>query len=188
MTSPTSSLPAAARTETSRSPSGLIKDEIVRQGFQLVVAYPDHRMSFLLRELREEAGLRYLPIAREEEGVGICAGAFCGGTKAMLVMPNSGFLTCCNALNGIALTCGLPVFMLVSWRGSIGEKRHFMMQMGSVTAPVMDALGIDHYLLQRPEDLHLIGDVYDHAVASRKPAAVLVMREMLRGGAGAMEE
>src|SRR5688500_4968417 len=89
-----------------RSPAQLIKDEIVKQGFKLVAAYPDHRMSVLLRELREEPSLRYLPLAREEEGIGVCAGAFCGGMKAILVMPNSGFLTCSNAISGISVLCG----------------------------------------------------------------------------------
>jgi sulfopyruvate decarboxylase subunit alpha len=170
------------------SPARMIKDEIVKQGFKLVAAYPDHRMSFLLRALREEPSLRYLPLAREEEGIGICAGAFCGGMKAILVMPNSGFLTTCNAINGIGMLNGLPVLMLVSWRGSLGEKRHFMMQMGAVTRPVMTALGVDSFVLEKPDQIGIIGDAYDHAVATRKPTAVLVMRDMLRGGGGAIEE
>ncbi|MBI4493161.1 MAG: sulfopyruvate decarboxylase subunit alpha [Chloroflexi bacterium] len=180
--------PAIVQTIAEQSPSTLIKDELVRQGFQLIVSYPDHRMAFLQRELQQEPSWRYLPIAREEEGIGICAGAFCGGMKALLIMPNSGFLTCCNAINGIALLCGIPVLMLVSWRGSLGEKRHFMMGMGKVTPPVMDALGMDHFVLEKPEQLGLLGEAYDHAVAARKPVAVLIMREMLRGRGGAMEE
>jgi sulfopyruvate decarboxylase subunit alpha len=108
--------------------------------------------------------------------------------KAILVMPNSGFLTCSNAISGISVLCGLPVLMLVSWRGSFGEKRHFMMHMGSVTRPVMDALGVANFVLERPDQLSMIGDAYDHAVATRKPTAVLVMREMLRGSGGSMEE
>jgi sulfopyruvate decarboxylase subunit alpha len=179
---------AVAEVAAEKSPSLLIKEELMRLGFRLIVSYPDHRMAPLQRALREETSWRYLPIAREEEGIGICAGAFCGGMKAVLVMPISGFLTTCNAISGIAMLCQIPVLMLVSWRGSLGEKRHFMMHMGKITPPVMEALGVDHFVLDTPGKLHLLGDAYDHAVASRKPVAVLMMREMLRGRGGAMEE
>ena len=50
-------------------------------GINLVATLPDINLSELLREVDQDRQLIHVPVCREEEGIGICAGAYLAGKK-----------------------------------------------------------------------------------------------------------
>ncbi len=62
-------------------------------------------------------------LAKEEEGVGISAGAHFAGVKSAMLMQNHGFLASINGIVSFAHLYKIPLLMLISYRGSFGGAR-----------------------------------------------------------------
>jgi len=54
---------------------------------------------------------------KEEDGIGICAGAYLAGGKPAIVMQSSGLGNSMNALMSLTRTYELPLPVITSWRG-----------------------------------------------------------------------
>jgi len=111
-------------------------------GIDFAASVPCINLQELLTMVEADPEIRFVPVTREEEGVGICAGAFLGGLRPALLMQNSGLGNSINALASLDQLYGLPLLMIISHRGSSGEKISGQIPMGRLTAPLLDALGI----------------------------------------------
>ena len=65
---------------------------------------------------------RHISLDKEEDGVGVCAGACLAGGKPILIMQSSGLGNCFNALLSLTFTYRLPLPIIASWRGIYEEK------------------------------------------------------------------
>ena len=79
-------------------------------------------------------------LAKEEEGVGISAGAHLAGTKSAMLMQNHGFLASVNGIVSCAQLYRIPLLMLISHRGEFGERDPWQTEGGGVTEHVLQAL------------------------------------------------
>jgi hypothetical protein len=52
----------------------------------------------LLRAVEEDRDVVHVPLCREEEGIGVCAGAYLVGKKCAAIMQNGGFFNSNNAI------------------------------------------------------------------------------------------
>ncbi len=91
-----------------------------------------------------------VPVANEAEGVGICAGTWLGGRKSAILMENSGIRVACEPL---ARLQGIPVLMLMSYRGDWGDPPWWAANMGATTEPVLEALRIPYKVVQREDEI-----------------------------------
>src|SRR3989475_718919 len=78
--------------------SKLIYDALKGCGIRLMSALPETWLVHLIRLADEDAEMILVRLAKEEEGVGISAGAHFAGVKSAMLMQNHGFLA---AVNGI---------------------------------------------------------------------------------------
>ncbi|MFQ5986283.1 MAG: thiamine pyrophosphate-binding protein, partial [Thermoplasmata archaeon] len=104
--------------ETARMPDdvdGRIIRELRSAGVDFACSVPSTLLAGVLERLSSSEVL-HLPVTREEEGVGICAGAYLGGRKPCLLMQNSGLGNCINALASLSQLYGLPLFLLIAHR------------------------------------------------------------------------
>jgi sulfopyruvate decarboxylase subunit beta len=85
-----------------------------------------------------------LTLSREEEGVGIAAGLYMGGRKALMIIQSSGFGNCINALMSLTFCYQMPLPLLISWRGIYGEAIEAQKPLGERLPALLDALGIEH--------------------------------------------
>jgi sulfopyruvate decarboxylase subunit alpha len=151
-------------------------------GIDLIAALPDAWLSDVIEVLDQDPDVTLVRVAREDEGVGVCAGAFLGGRKAALLGQNAGFLLSVNALAGLALHHHIPILMLLAHRGGIEDNQYFQVYKGRVTEPVLDALHIPHHRLAQRSDLVRIGQGARQAWLSRGPVALLLTGEFLGQG------
>lgn len=117
-------------------------------GIDLVASVPDINMLQLINLLYEDKEIAHVPVGREEEGIGVCAGAHLGGKKPAMLMQNGGLLNSCNGLTTTALQFGIPVLLLIYYAGDIGDNGFHMV--GLVTEPVLAGLGIKHIVMRDP--------------------------------------
>ncbi len=119
-------------------------------GINLVATLPDVNLAELLRAVEESSELIHVPVCREEEGIGICAGAYLVGKKCAVIMQNGGFFNSNNAIVSTLLQYQIPLLLLIYYAGDVGDRT--FSTTGSLTEPVLQALGIRYYVMRETED------------------------------------
>ncbi len=147
-------------------------------GVNVVASLPDRGLVRVVEALFQDNEIRHVPLSREEEGVGICTGAYFTGKRCALVMQNGGLLNACNALATTALQFQIPMLLLVLYSGARGDPAFPVL--GQVTEPVLDALSIPYHQIERIEDAPaVIGGALVQAYNMKKPVAVLLHKRIL---------
>jgi sulfopyruvate decarboxylase subunit alpha len=160
--------------------SRIVFEALKRCGVQLVSALPETWLVHLIRMAEEDPEVTLVRLAKEEEGVGISAGAHFAGVKSAMLMQNHGFLASVNGIVSFAQLYKIPLLMMVSYRGHFGERDPWQTQGGSMTEPVLRALGIPYTFLDSPASAEKkIREAQTWAYASLHPAAVLLTRELM---------
>jgi sulfopyruvate decarboxylase subunit alpha len=169
--------PKMKNQETVKAAAGIVAG-LKKAGIDFVATLPDEKMLGLIRAIEKDTDLKHVPLCREEEGIGICAGAYLAGRKTAIVMQNAGFLNSCNALTTTSLQFQIPLLMLIYYAGDIGDRG--FTTLGSVTEPVLQAMGFRTYVLRRREDVdEILTGAQMLADDSKKPVAVLLTKSVL---------
>lgn len=159
--------------------SDLVADALVAAGIDFICTLPDWNMARLIERIGEENSWIHVRLAREEEGVGICTGAYLTGKKPALVMQNGGLLNSVNALTTTSLQFGIPTLLVVYYAGDINTR--FFANVGEATEPVLQALGIRYYVLRRRDDvMPTISGAATLTMDAHRPVAVLLNRDLLK--------
>jgi sulfopyruvate decarboxylase subunit alpha len=149
-----------------------------KAGIDFVATLPDEKMLEVIRTVEQDKELKHVPLCREEEGIGICAGAYLAGKKTALIMQNAGFLNSCNALTTTSMQLQIPALLLIYYAGDINDRG--FSTLGSVTEPVLRAMGIRSYILRKVEEIdELLSGAQILADDSKKPVAVLLTKSVL---------
>jgi sulfopyruvate decarboxylase subunit alpha len=162
------------------TPSLAIYRGIKSAGIDFAASVPCVNLQQLLTQVDEDPDVIHVPVTREEEGVGLCAGAWMGGRRPALLMQNSGLGNCINALASLDFLYCIPLLMIISHRGCAGEPMVGQVPMGRLTAPLLDAMEIPHFSPRLEEAEETVAGAWDMAEASRKPVAVLLDLEFWR--------
>ena len=149
-------------------------------GIDLVTSVPCVKFGPLLEMIAADPDIMHVPVTREEEGIGICAGAFMGGKRPALLMQNSGLGNCINALVSLDLLCDIPILMIISHRGTVGEKIAAQVPMGTATVPLLDAIGIEHFCPISEDGEQEVAKAAMKAFNERRPVAVLLNLDFWR--------
>ena len=160
--------------------SKLIYDALKACGIGLISALPETWLVHLIRMADEDPEMILVRLAKEEEGVGISAGAHFAGVRSAMLMQNHGFLAAINGIVSFAQLYKIPLLMLISYRGSFGERDPWQTQGGGVTEPLLRALGIPYSLLDSPETVEKrIRQGQTLAASSLQPVALLLTRDLM---------
>jgi sulfopyruvate decarboxylase subunit alpha len=160
--------------------SRLIYDALKACDVHIISALPETWLVHLLRMADDDPEMMLVRLAKEEEGIGISAGAHLAGVNSALLMQNHGFLAAINPLVSLALLYKIPLLMLISYRGHMGEKDPWQTQGGLATEPILRALNIPIWHLTDPSDIQRrIKDAQTLALAALHPVAVLLSRELM---------
>jgi sulfopyruvate decarboxylase subunit alpha len=152
---------------------------LVRAGVEIAASLPDSWLSAVIDRIEAEPRMRHIRVTREDDGVGICAGASLGGKRAALVCQNAGVLLSANALAGYGLHHELPFVVLAAYRGTHEDGFHYQMYKGAVTEPVLAGLQIRTHVIERADRLSLIEDAVRESSLARRPVVVLLRRAAL---------
>ena len=162
---------------------GLVLDVLRRNEVRLLAYVPDRVLAPLIGAAQADPALTTLCATREEEALGIVAGAWMGGMRGVVLMQTSGFATLPNAIASLALPYQLPVAMLVSERGTLGEFNLGQALVAKTMRPVLDSLAIEHHTLTRLDEAGFVVDrTLKQAFATRAPAC-LILSPLLTGEA-----
>lgn len=144
-------------------------------GFTHVVSIPDGESRHLYQALLDAPDIEVILPTREGEGIAIAAGLWVGGRKPLLLIQNTGLMEAGDALRGCGIGPGIPLFLLVGWRGfpgAMGGNRPIDSAY-PYTEPLLDAWGVPFRHLMSDDDLPVIGEMAALADATSKPTAVI---------------
>lgn len=153
-------------------------ETIKNTGINLLLSVPCILLKGLLRLIEEKNEIQYIPITREEEGVGIAAGAYLGGKLPAILMQNSGLGNSINAIKSLLELYKIPVIFIMSHRGAEGEKIIAQMPMGQITIDLLKLLTIETYILNSPGNIKDIIKAVDKAKKTKKPIAIILKRTL----------
>ncbi len=138
------------------TPTDRLYERLRSNGLDFFASVPCKLLDGLLKRLGEDDEILYTPVSREEDGVGILAGAYMAGRKPALVMQNSGFGNSVNAVCSLLNYYKIPIIFVISHRGSEGEPVAAQKVMGDAVADVMAASGVRILSLSHPDQLEQI--------------------------------
>lgn len=160
--------------------SQLIYDALKACDVRLISALPETWLVHLIRMAEEDPEMILVRLAKEEEGVGISAGAHLAGVKSAMLMQNHGFLASINGIVSLAHLYKIPLLMLISYRGEFGERDPWQTEGGGATEPVLRALNIPYERLDSPDHVAArIRKAQTLAEASLRPVALLLCRDLM---------
>jgi sulfopyruvate decarboxylase subunit alpha len=160
--------------------SRIVFDALKANGVRLMSALPETWLVHLIRLADDDPDVTLVRLAKEEEGVGISIGAHLAGVKSAMLMQNHGFLAAINGIVSGAQLYRVPLLMLISDRGSFGERDPWQTEGGAVTDAVLSALRIPTMRLADPARVaHQVREAQTLAYSSNRPVALLLTRDLM---------
>jgi sulfopyruvate decarboxylase alpha subunit len=160
----------------------ILRDVLKANDVRLVTYVPDNVLRPLLAAIHDDPFFTAFAIPREEEGLGIVAGAWMGGMRGVLLMQTSGFATLPNVLASLAVACQIPVLMIVSERGTLGEFNLGQALVCRTMRPVLDSIAVENHTCSRLDEVEFVADrTIRQAIATQAPAC-LILSPLLTGG------
>lgn len=99
-----------------------------------------------------DQSMRYIGVANEGTGIGLCAGAWLGGKRPAAVVENFGVFAATYQLLRGHYTFGIPTLIVAEYRGDAGETEFFG-DPGDMTEPLLSAIRINHRVVRDLGDL-----------------------------------
>ena len=126
-----------------------------RAGVDFTASLPCEKIKHLLEIVERE--FLHVPLTREEEGVGICAGAALSGKRAAMFVQSSGMGNMINALLSLTGFYQLPLAIFVSQRGVYKEKIEAQLPMGKRLPLILKGAGIAYSTISSRDDFREMG-------------------------------
>ena len=142
---------------------------------RLVTYIPDNVLAPLIDAVHGDSWFRVVCPAREEEALGIVAGAWMAGVRGITLMQTSGFATLPNVLASLIVPYQIPALMMISERGTLGDHQLGQAIVCRTMRPVLQTLGIEHFAIERLDDVEFVMDsMAKQAYATQAPAALIL--------------
>ena len=142
-------------------------------GANFFLSVPCKLLANMITILEKDKDIYYSAIPREEEGMGICAGAYLGNKLPCIMMQNTGIGNSVNAIVSLLQLYQMPVLFLISYRGTPGEPVGAQGGMARVTEDILNTLKIPMLHCNTEDDLDKISTFTNHAKVIESPVAVL---------------
>ena len=155
-------------------------DELIRQGATYFSGVPCSYLTSLINEVIARKETRYVLASSEGDAISIAAGLWLGGKMSVVLCQNSGLGNMVNPLTSMSEPFGLPLLMLVTWRGKPGTKdepQHKMM--GQITPGLLSLMGIEYALLPAEEEASLVAvrTAFEYIKREQKPYALILSED-----------
>ncbi len=154
---------------------GILRQAMKDQDIRLVTYVPDNVLRPLIEGCHADPFFTTFCAVREEEAIGIATGAIMAGKRAMVLMQTSGFATLPNVLASLPVAFQVPVVMVVSERGTLGEFNPGQAIVCRTMRPILDSMGIEHHTITRLDEAGFIAErTIRQAHATRWPACLIL--------------
>ena len=156
-----------------QSVSDRIVESLAANRIGFVTTVPCKQLGGVIEGVERHPDIMHVPSNKEDEGMGLCAGAWMGGLRPCIIMQNTAIGVTINTLATLIQFYAMPLPMLISYRGEIGERVACQVEMAVHTRALLAQLNIQTYHFHRPDDVDDLDAILAHTFMSRKPTAIL---------------
>jgi sulfopyruvate decarboxylase subunit alpha len=153
-------------------------EEIKNSKIDLILSLPCVMLKNLLQLIDEKNEIKNVPVTREEEGVGIAAGAYLGGKIPAILMQNSGLGNSVNAIKSLLHLFKIPVVFIMSHRGAEGEKILAQIPMGKLTPDLLKILEIKTFIIDSKDKISNIKTAVELSLSSKRSTCILLKKTL----------
>jgi len=150
-----------------------------KNGVDFTASLPCEKIKTLLEMVG--SSFPHLPLTREEEGAGICAGAALAGGRPALFVQSSGIGNMINALLSLTQFYELPLAIFVSRRGVYQEKIAAQFPMGRRLPVILAGAGIAFSEINAREELGVVERGLERAYKTNSIHAFLLSPAVWEG-------
>jgi sulfopyruvate decarboxylase subunit alpha len=155
-----------------------LADALVEAGVEVAAWVPDKRLAPIADRLTGR-GIPLRTLTREEECFGYAAGFRAAGGMPLVMVQCSGLGNSLNAIGSLVVPYGLGFPVVVSMRGTLGERNPAQMPLGRTTVGMLAALGVQAFPLDRPDAAATIAKgAVDVAEGARVLAPIVLEAEL----------
>ena len=145
-----------------------------------VVGLPCSGLSAAQTLCMNAQSMRYVAVAHEGTGLGLCAGAWLGGKRSTALIENFGLFAGAYHLLRGHYSYGIPTLIVVEFRGDAGDQEFFA-ESGEMTEPLLAAMRVNYRLVSRLRELKpAIRDGLRWMDFAMRPYAVLPAYDLTR--------
>jgi len=155
-----------------------IYNSIKNSGIDLILSLPCIMLKGLLTVIEERKEIQHIPLTREEEGVGIAAGAYLGGKTPVILIQNSGLGNSINAIKSLLYLYRIPVVFIMSHRGAEGEKILAQIPMGQLTPDLLDLLNIQKFIVNSIDNIKKITLAIRTSIESKSSVGIVLQKKL----------
>ncbi len=141
-------------------------------GIDIVATLPcgkAKRLFYLIPQHFHEVALN-----KEEDGIGICAGAHLAGGKPAIVMQSSGLGNSMNVLMSLTRTYELPLPIITSWRGVYREQIPAQIPFNKNLPGMLKAFDIPYTIIDDKSKINLVENVICDAYENGRTHVALI--------------
>ena len=148
-------------------------------GVNFYLSVPCKLLANMIKILEKDKSVYYSSVPREEEGIGICAGANLGNKLPCIMMQNTGIGNSINAIVSLSQLYNLPVILLISYRGTVGETVGAQSSTANITEDFLHTLRVPFLKCSSEKDLDGIIKLAKHSKVTESPVAILCDFELM---------
>ena len=150
-----------------------ITNDLVANDISFVTTVPCKQLAGVIAEVDARNEIHHIPSNKEDEGIGLCAGAWMGGKRATIIMQNTAIGVTINALATLIQFYRIPLPMIISFRGELREPIACQVEMALHTKALLAQLNIPTYHFHRQSDVEELDAILKYTFMCSKPVAVL---------------
>jgi sulfopyruvate decarboxylase beta subunit len=154
------------------SPEQRVVEILKNNRIDVAATLPCDRIKALLPLVSQN--INTIPLTREENGVGICAGVYLGGGKPIMIIQSTGLGNMINALLSLNLTYGIPLPVLASWRGIYRESIEAQIQFGKRMPEILESAGLKTTIIESRDELGDIELAIKDSFSNNRPHIILI--------------
>lgn len=150
---------------------------------EFIIQIPSSTLTLVLEHCERRTGSHYFPVAREEEGVGIATGLALAGRRVLMIMQDNGLGNALTAFATLPLPYHIPLLILVSRRGGLGEYNSMIHTFCENVEAIADAADLRHFDLdsRTPIDQWRSTVVKAHEYATITHRPIFVFMNLMGG-------
>lgn len=155
--------------------------DLIKNKIEFVTTVPCKQLAGVIAKLEETDEIFHIPSNKEDEGMGLCAGAFMGGKRPAIIMQNTAIGVTINTLVTLIQYYRMPLPMLISYRGEIGEPVACQVEMAVHTKALLAQLNIPTYHFHHEDDVNELDGILNYTFMCNKPVAILTDASFWKG-------
>jgi sulfopyruvate decarboxylase TPP-binding subunit len=126
--------------------AAVLLEGLAENAVDFVVGLPCSGLAAAQALCMRAPSMRYIGVAHEGTGLGLCAGAWLGGKRPAALMENFGlFASAYHLLRG-HYSYGIPTLIVLELRGDAGD-REFFAESGEQTEPLLAATRVSYQMI-----------------------------------------